>query len=78
MLLAADRPDDEPQAQVCKLPYGAPHFPPATVASMTETAVEVGAVAPDFEAQDEHGNAWRLSEALTRAVQVLVFYRGDW
>jgi len=45
---------------------------------MTETAVQVGAVAPDFEAQDEHGNAWRLSEVLARAVQVLVFYRGDW
>jgi len=45
---------------------------------MTETAVEVGALAPDFEAPDERGNAWRLSEAVTQAVQVLVFYRGDW
>jgi peroxiredoxin len=45
---------------------------------MTETALQVGAAAPDFEAPDEHGNTWRLSEAVTRALQVLVFYRGDW
>ncbi len=45
---------------------------------MTGTAVEVGALAPDFEAPDEHGNTWRLSEAVTKAVQALVFYRGDW
>ncbi|HEY3059849.1 MAG TPA: redoxin domain-containing protein [Chloroflexota bacterium] len=45
---------------------------------MTETALQVGAAAPDFEAVDEHGNTWRLSEAVTKALQVLVFYRGDW
>jgi peroxiredoxin len=45
---------------------------------MTETALQVGAKAPDFEAPDEHGTAWRLSQAVTRAAQVLVFYRGDW
>src|SRR6266536_5273843 len=37
----------------------------------------VSARAPDFEAQDENGATWRLSEALQRAAQVLVFYRGD-
>jgi peroxiredoxin len=45
---------------------------------MTETAVQVGAVAPDFEAPDEHGKIWHLRDALQRAAQVLVFYRGDW
>ncbi len=45
---------------------------------MTETAVEVGALAPDFEALDEDGQPWRLSEALQQVMEVLVFYRGDW
>ena len=45
---------------------------------MTETALQVGAVAPDFEAPDEHRNIWRLTNAATESVQVLVFYRGDW
>ena len=45
---------------------------------MTETALQVGAEAPDFEAPDEDGNTWRLSEAVPNALQVLVFYRGDW
>jgi AhpC/TSA family len=75
---AVDCPHDEAHAQVCKLAYGSSGFALATVASMTETAVQVGAMAPDFEAPDENGNTWRLSEAVTRAVQVLVFYRGDW
>jgi len=45
---------------------------------VAETAVAVGALAPDVEALDESGRTWRLSEALQRAAQVLVFYRGDW
>ena len=63
---------------VCKQAYGRSETAPATVASMTETALQAGAMAPDFEAPDEHRNAWRLSEALQRSTQVLVFYRGDW
>ena len=45
---------------------------------MTGTAVEVGALAPSFEAPDQDGKIWRLRDALQRAAQVLVFYRGDW
>ncbi len=40
--------------------------------------VGVGTRAPDFTLPDQDGRPWRLSEALARAVQVLVFYRGDW
>jgi peroxiredoxin len=43
-----------------------------------DTALAVDAQAPDFEAPDEHVQPWRLSHALQRATQVLVFYRGDW
>ena len=45
---------------------------------MTESDLHVGQQAPDFSAPDERGQPWRLSEALQRAAQVLVFYRGDW
>ena len=45
---------------------------------MAQTELAVGAQAPDFSAPDEGGQPWRLSEALERAAQVLVFYRGDW
>jgi peroxiredoxin len=45
---------------------------------VTQSELEVGAQAPDFAAPDEHGREWRLSEALERSAQVLVFYRGDW
>ena len=45
---------------------------------MTEAAVAVGALAPDFEAPDENGKMWRLRDAIQGAAQVLVFYRGDW
>jgi peroxiredoxin len=38
----------------------------------------IGAPAPDFTAPDQAGRDWRLADALTRAAQVLVFYRGDW
>lgn len=63
---------------ICKLAYRRSGTAPASVACMTQTAVDVGAQAPDFAAPDEHGNTWRLSQALQRAPQVLVFYRGDW
>ena len=45
---------------------------------MTQSELEAGAQAPDFAAPDEQGREWRLSEALKRSAQVLVFYRGDW
>jgi peroxiredoxin len=45
---------------------------------MRSTELSVGAQAPDFMAPDEHGRPWRLEQALERAAQVLVFYRGDW
>jgi peroxiredoxin len=45
---------------------------------MTQANLETGAPAPDFAAPDEQGRDWRLSEALGRSAQVLVFYRGDW
>ena len=45
---------------------------------MTQAELAVGAQAPDFAAPDEQGREWRLSEALKRTAQVLVFYRGDW
>lgn len=43
-----------------------------------ETTLTIGARAPDFLAPDQTGQSWRLSDALGRAAQVLVFYRGDW
>lgn len=45
---------------------------------MAQSDLAVGAPAPDFTAVDEHGNPWRLSDALKHSAQVLVFYRGDW
>ncbi len=45
---------------------------------MTETRLAIGGQAPDFTLSDEQGRPWRLAEALMRATQVLVFYRGDW
>lgn len=45
---------------------------------MTQTEGGVGAQAPIFAAPDENGQLWHLSDALERAPQVLVFYRGDW
>ena len=45
---------------------------------MDQTELTVGAEAPDFAAPDEAGREWRLSDALKRSAQVLVFYRGDW
>ena len=45
---------------------------------MAQEQLAVGARAPDFEAPDEGGQPWRLSDALKRSAQVLVFYRGDW
>jgi peroxiredoxin len=45
---------------------------------MAVTSLAVGAQAPDVTAPDEHKQAWRLSDALARATQVLVFYHGDW
>jgi len=45
---------------------------------VNRTAIAVGARAPDFTVPDEHGQPWRLSDALKRASQILVFYRGDW
>ena len=45
---------------------------------MVRTELAVGGTAPDFSAVDESGQIWRLSGALKRSAQVLVFYRGDW
>ena len=45
---------------------------------MAMTSVAVGAQALDFTASDEQDRPWRLADALVRAAQVLVFYRGDW
>ena len=45
---------------------------------VTQTALSIGAPAPDFEAADQDGHPWRLSEGLRQSAQVLVFYRGDW
>jgi peroxiredoxin len=33
---------------------------------------------PDFELPDHLGRPWRLRDALDGAIQVIVFYRGDW
>jgi peroxiredoxin len=43
-----------------------------------QTELAVGAQAPDFSLPDEDGQEWRLSDAVRRSTQVLVFYRGDW
>ena len=45
---------------------------------MTQSALWVGAQAPDFTAIDQDGNPWRLSDALARGTQLLFFYWGDW
>jgi peroxiredoxin len=45
---------------------------------MAVTSLAVGAQAPDFTAPDEHNRPWRLTDALARCAQVLIFYRGDW
>ena len=45
---------------------------------MAMTSLAVGAQAPDFTAPDEQDRSWRLTDALGRSPQVLVFYRGDW
>ena len=45
---------------------------------MALTELATGAQAPDFEAPDERGKPWQLSDALKRSAQVLIFYRGDW
>lgn len=45
---------------------------------MTMTTIAVGQQAPTFEAPDQHGNPWSLTEQLERGPVVLVFYRGDW
>jgi peroxiredoxin len=48
------------------------------VEKVAQTDLTLGAEAPDFAAPDENGREWRLSDALQRSAQVLVFYRGDW
>jgi peroxiredoxin len=45
---------------------------------MAQTELQVGAQAPDFTLPDENGRPWRLSDAVRRSPQVLLFYRGDW
>jgi peroxiredoxin len=45
---------------------------------VAQTQVAVGAQAPVVAAPDENGELWHLSDALERAAQVLIFYRGDW
>lgn len=54
------------------------YFEPKGGTHVSQTELTVGAQAPDFTAPDEHGQPWRLSDALRRTVVVLVFYRGDW
>lgn len=38
----------------------------------------IGQQAPTFEAPDQDGNPWVLTQHLERGPVVLVFYRGDW
>ncbi len=45
---------------------------------MAADQLAVDARAPDFTAPDQDGQEWRLSAAVQRATQVLLFYRGDW
>ena len=39
---------------------------------------EVGQIAPEFVLPDSSGGAWRLSDAVARCPQLLIFYRGHW
>ena len=55
----------------CHLFAASSHLPPAA------QAPAMGSPAPDFELQDEHSVAVRLSEFRGRNV-VLLFYRGFW
>lgn len=45
---------------------------------MAQTELAIGARAPVIAAPDENSQLWQLTDALERAQQVLVFYRGDW
>jgi peroxiredoxin len=45
---------------------------------VAEIQPAIGTLAPDFEAPDEKGEPWHLTDALERSRQVLIFYRGDW
>ena len=45
---------------------------------MAQTELAVSGQAPGFTAPDENGQLWDLTNALERAPQVLIFYRGDW
>jgi peroxiredoxin len=45
---------------------------------VAQTEVAIGGQAPDFAAPDQNGQLWHLIDALERAPQVLIFYRGDW
>lgn len=40
--------------------------------------IEVGQIAPDFEAKDTYGSMFRLYDALKKGPVVMVFYRGHW
>jgi len=40
--------------------------------------LKIGSMAPEFSAQDQHGNTITLKESLKSGPVVLVFYRGAW
>jgi hypothetical protein len=45
---------------------------------VAKTQLGIGTLAPIFAAQDENGDLWRLTKALERSPQALIFYLGDW
>ena len=52
------------------------HAPP--IETEHESAIQIGAKAPDFELPNADGDMRRLSDILDRGPVVLTFYRGGW